>query len=215
MFLMIFCLLFVSTTAVCWMTPVTAEAASVKQGLVKENGKYYYYAVNKAGKSVKVTEKWKTVKVTKNGKTSYSRYYFGKNGAAYAGSEKLGVKTPAVKKIDGKYYGFGVDAKMLKGTYFINEKFYVFSSNGTFDSARRSSLRRAYGWQWKRISDLLSEFRIKYRQKCKRSRSHFKCFEQLRRRKPERIKQRFRKMKENNCKINQTIKMMKKKYYGF
>ena len=34
MFLMIFCLLFVSTTAVCWMTPVTAEAASVKQGLV-------------------------------------------------------------------------------------------------------------------------------------------------------------------------------------
>ena len=56
MFLMIFCLLFVSTTAVCWMTPVTAEAASVKQGLVKENGKYYYYAVNKAGKSVKVTE---------------------------------------------------------------------------------------------------------------------------------------------------------------
>ena len=93
MFLMIFCLLFVSTTAVCWMTPVTAEAASVKQGLVKENGKYYYYAVNKAGKSVKVTEKWKTVKVTKNGKTSYSRYYFGKNGAAYAGSEKLGVNT--------------------------------------------------------------------------------------------------------------------------
>lgn len=69
--------------------------------------------------------------------------------------------------------------------------------------------------QWKRISDLLSEFRIKYRQNAKRSRSHFKCFEQLRRRKPERIKQRFRKMKENNCKINQTIKMMKKKYYGF
>lgn len=61
MFLMIFCLLFVSTTAVCWMTPVTAEAASVKQGLVKENGKYYYYAVNKAGKSVKVTEKWKDI----------------------------------------------------------------------------------------------------------------------------------------------------------
>lgn len=149
MFLMIFCLLFVSATAVCWMTPVTAEAASVKQGLVKENGKYYYYAVNKAGKSVKVTEKWKTVKVTKNGKTSYSRYYFGKNGAAYAGSEKLGVKTPAVKKIDGKYYGFGVDAKMLKGIYFINEKFYVFSSNGTFDSARSSSLRRAYGYEKK------------------------------------------------------------------
>ena len=149
MCLMIFCLLFVSTTAVCWMTPVTAEAASVKKGLVQENGKYYYYAVNKAGKSVKVTEKWKTVKVTKNGKTSYSRYYFGKNGAAYAGSEKLGVKTPAVKKIDGKYYGFGVDAKMLKGTYFINEKFYVFSSNGTFDSARSSSLRRAYGYEKK------------------------------------------------------------------
>ena len=59
------------------------------------------------------------------------------------------LKTPAVKKIDGKYYGFGVDAKMLKGTYFINEKFYVFSSNGTFDSARSSSLRRAYGYEKK------------------------------------------------------------------
>lgn len=145
MFCMIFCLLLASVSAVCWLTPVTAEAADAKEGLVKENGKYYYYAVNKSGKSVKVTEKWKTVKVTKNGKTSYSRYYFGKNGAAYAGSVKAGVKTPAIKKINGKYYGFGTDAKMLKGTYFINEKFYVFSGNGAFDSARSFRLRKAYG----------------------------------------------------------------------
>lgn len=34
------------------------------------------------------------------------------------GSEKLGVKTPAVKKIDGKYYGFGVDAKNAEGNLF-------------------------------------------------------------------------------------------------
>lgn len=85
MFLMIFCLLFVSTTAVCWMTPVTAEAASVKQGLVKENGKYYYYAVNKAGKSVKVTEKWKTVKSHKKWKDILQQILFRKERSSLCG----------------------------------------------------------------------------------------------------------------------------------
>ena len=65
MFLMIFCLLFASASAVFWLTPVSTEAANTgdaKTGLVKEKGKYYYYVINKNGQSEKVTNKWKTVK---------------------------------------------------------------------------------------------------------------------------------------------------------
>ena len=60
MFLMIFCLLFASASAVFWLTPVSTEAADTgdaKTGLVKEKGKYYYYVINKNGQSEKVTNK--------------------------------------------------------------------------------------------------------------------------------------------------------------
>ena len=56
MFLMIFCLLFASASAVFWLTPVSTEAANTgdaKTGLVKEKGKYYYYVINKNGQSEK------------------------------------------------------------------------------------------------------------------------------------------------------------------
>lgn len=153
MFLMIFCLLFTSASAVFWLTPVSTEAADTgdaKTGLVKEKGKYYYYVINKNGQSEKVTNKWKTVKVTKKGKIYSYRYYFGKNGAAYSGSVKLGVKTPAIKKIGTKYYGFDTNARMLKGIYVINDKFYVFNSKtGVYDSAKSSKLRKAYGYEKK------------------------------------------------------------------
>ena len=52
----------------------TAEAATVKQGLVKVKNKYYYY--NAKGKKVK--NKWVTVKV----KGKKQKYYFNKKGAA-------------------------------------------------------------------------------------------------------------------------------------
>lgn len=153
MFLMIFCLLFASVSAVYWLTPVSAEAAdtnAAKTGLVKEKGKYYFYVVNKDGKSEKITNKWRSVKVTSNGKTSTYRYYFGKDGAAYAGSVKLGVKTPAIRKVGTKYYGFDTYARMIKGIYVINDKFYAFNSKtGVYDSAKSSKLRKAYGYQKK------------------------------------------------------------------
>ena len=152
--LMVFCLLFASVSAFCVLTPVSTKAATVKKGLVKENGKYYYYVVKKNCESEKLKEKWKNIKVTKNGKTTTYRYYFGKNGAAYAGSVKFGVKTPAVKKIGSKYYGFGTDARMLKGTYIINDKFYVFNSKtGVYDNGKSTKLRKAYGYE-KKASEL-------------------------------------------------------------
>lgn len=148
MFLMIFCLLVVSTSAAFWFTPVSIKAADTsdtKTGLVKEKGKYYYYVLNEEGQPEKVTNKWKTIKITKNGKTSTYKYYFGKDGAAYAGSVKIGVKTPAVKKVGTKYYGFDVYARMLKGTYVINDKFYVLNSKtGVYDSTKSKKLRKAY-----------------------------------------------------------------------
>lgn len=66
----------------------TAEAATVKQGLVKVKNKYYYY--NAKGKKVK--NKWVTVKV----KGKKQKYYFNKKGAALTG-------TAAVKN---RLYGF-------------------------------------------------------------------------------------------------------------
>ena len=69
-----------------------------RQGLVKEKGKYYYYVINKNGQSEKVTNKWKTVKVTKKGKIYSYRYYFGKNGAAYSGSVEAWCKNTCSQK---------------------------------------------------------------------------------------------------------------------
>lgn len=139
----VLCLLFVQTTVLTVAEPISVQAATVKSGLKKENGKYYYYA-----KGVKVKKAWKTVKVTKNGKTTSYQYYFGSNGAAYAGKKVYGVNTPAVKKIDGKYYGFGVSGRMIKGTYVINEKFYVFNSKtGVYDSAKSTQLRKASAYE--------------------------------------------------------------------
>lgn len=144
----IFACLLLMFFAVC-LSSTTAQAAS-KKGLVKEKGKYYYYIVKKDGTSEKVKETWKTVKVTKNGKTTSYKYYFGKNGAAYAGSIKNGVKVPTVKKINGRYYGFGTNARMLKGIYLINDKFYVFhSKTGIYDRTKSSKLRNAYGYEKK------------------------------------------------------------------
>ena len=56
----------------------TAEAATVKQGLVKVKNKYYYY--NAKGKKVK--NKWVTVKI----KGKKQKYYFNKKGAALTGT---------------------------------------------------------------------------------------------------------------------------------
>ncbi len=56
----------------------TAEATTVKQGLVKVKNKYYYY--NAKGKKVK--NKWVTVKV----KGKKQKYYFNKREAPLTGT---------------------------------------------------------------------------------------------------------------------------------
>lgn len=110
----------------------TVQAASVKSGLKKENGKYYYYVKGK-----KVENTWITVKVS--GK-SY-KYYFAKNGAAYMGSKTYGA---SVKKINGKSYAFDKNARMVKGLCVSNYKFYYFSKKtGVYDSAVTKKFRAA------------------------------------------------------------------------
>lgn len=68
----------VSSISPAALSMQTAEAATVKQGLVKVKNKYYYY--NAKGKKVK--NKWVTVKV----KGKKQKYYFNKKGAALTGT---------------------------------------------------------------------------------------------------------------------------------
>ncbi len=123
------CLLGLSSQAV-----TCSAASSKKNGLVKEKGKYYYYQKGK-----KVTNKWKTI-TTKGKKYTY---YFGKNGAAYAGTVKDGIAIPAVKKVGRATYGFDKKGRRLKGIQVIKEKFYVFSSNGKLNEGKSKKLRQA------------------------------------------------------------------------
>lgn len=151
--------------ALCLSVPTSGLAASssktttakktVKKGLKKENGKYYYY---KNGKKVK--NKWVTIK---SGKTKY-KYYFGKNGAAYMGKKEYGVSVPAVKKIGKYYYGFDTRGRMIKGTYYINGKFYTFSSStGKMSSTNTKKLRSAskYRANYATLKKLLSKLGVK------------------------------------------------------
>ncbi|MDO5337944.1 MAG: hypothetical protein Q4E89_10925 [Eubacteriales bacterium] len=134
----VLCFLFVQTSLAYLVTPISVEGA-VKSGLKKENNNYYYYV---KGKKVKNT--WKNIKVKSNGKTVTYKYYFGSNGAAYKGKKEYGMMIPAFKKIKGKYYAFDHNARMLKGTFVKNGKFYVFhSKTGVYDSAATSKLRKA------------------------------------------------------------------------
>ncbi len=108
-------------------------------GLAKENGKYYYYTGTK--KAVNV---FKTVKIKSSGKVYSYKYYFGKDGAAYQGKKDMfGTAVPAVKKIGSYYYGFNTSARMITGTYVINDKFYAFASNGRLDRTKTNKLRAA------------------------------------------------------------------------
>lgn len=145
-------------SAFCLQAPVTAVtepavvmAAEVKSGLQRENGKIYFYQNGK-----KVVNTWKTVKEIKKGKAIVSRYYFGPNGAAYAGKKVYGVNVPAVKLINGKYYGFGTEGRMLKGIYVVNGKFYFFDTNtGVVNQTKSARLRSAAVYQ-KDASELRS-----------------------------------------------------------
>ena len=153
--------------AMCLQTPAVSmcvEAATTtttKKGLVEKNGKYYFYYKGK-----KIKNKWKTIRI--DGKAY--KYYFGKNGAAYAGKVitsygyKLG-ETLAVKKISGKSYGFNAAGQRVKGiqvsydTSSGNLKFYAFSSKGVLNKTKTAKLRKAAkrGADWAALKKLLGK----------------------------------------------------------
>lgn len=141
------------TTAVEPQTAVSVSlctATAKKNGLKLESGKYYYYK-----NSVKVKNKWLVLK--RSGK--YYKYYFGKDGAAYAGKRVNGENVHKVAKIDGAYYGFDRLGHMLKGTYVINGKLYVFSSkDGKMNRTVSAKLRSAckYGKSTATLKKLLA-----------------------------------------------------------
>lgn len=206
-------LFMVEAPAVCSMPVYSVAAAEttvqdtdVLKGLVKENGKYYYYVDGKMqkgwqnvtttksngqsvtyryyfganGAAYAATPKQKTlvkkisgkyygfnslgrartntfcnVKLKKGKKTFTYRYYFGANGAAYAGKKSYGTAEIAVKKIKGKYYGFNLNGNMVKGTWVKGGKFYVFGKNGVYNASLSKKLRAAAGYE-KEASTLLS-----------------------------------------------------------
>lgn len=113
----------------CMQVPVITEtgavqvqAATVKKGLKKEGTRYYYYE-----NGVRVKNAWRTVSKIQNGKTVSYRYYFDKNGVAYAGKKVNGVTQIALKKISGCYYGFDSYGRMVKGSYLISGAYRIFS----------------------------------------------------------------------------------------
>ncbi|MCD7737347.1 MAG: hypothetical protein LUI07_10390 [Lachnospiraceae bacterium] len=100
-----------------------AAAATTKNGLKKENGKYYYY---KNGTKVKNT--LKSVTVSDGTKAIY---YFGSNGAAIVNT----LKTIKVDGVSCRYY-FGSNGKAYKNkwktiTSSAGKSYrYYFASNG-------------------------------------------------------------------------------------
>lgn len=139
--IIILCLMMIQVPETSITGPSVVSAATVKSGLTKINGKYYYY---KNGKKIK--NKWKTIKTTVNGKTVSYRYYFGSNGAAYAAKKRAGVTYCfAVKTINGKKYGFDTQGHMLKGIYVSSkEKFYVFNAKtGVYNATRSAKFNKA------------------------------------------------------------------------
>ena len=136
------CLVLVQTVFISGSAVTEVKAATVKSGLKKEKGNYYYYVKGK-----KITNQWKTIKTTSKGKTTSYKYYFGKNGAAYMApvpydKSKYNV---LVKKIGGKQYGFDQSAHLVgKGDYVTADFiFYSFTKAGVVDSARTKAVRKA------------------------------------------------------------------------
>ncbi len=134
---------------------IVAQAAG-KSGLFKEGGKFYYYSNDK-----KVVNSWKKVKVKIGGKNVKYSFYFGSDGAAYAGSTNAdGILTLAKKKISGKTYGFDQLGHMLTGVYVSKGQFYVFNSGtGVFDKKSSKKLRAAAkeGTAYATLIDLLAK----------------------------------------------------------
>lgn len=118
-------------------------AGSDRNVLVKKIGGYYY-GFNKKGQML--AGKFYNVKIKSGSKTVTYRYYFTSSGKAYAGKKTTYGIELAVKKINGKWYGFLENGRMAKGIYLNakNNKLYYFNAkNGVYSSARSKKLNSA------------------------------------------------------------------------
>jgi len=142
--LLILCLAMAQTPAVSNViggTSITAQAAT-QNGLVKKNGKYYYYK-----NGVKLKNTWKTVtKTSSSGKTTTNKYYFGSNGAAVMATTTMDCTyNIKVKTINGKKYGFDTKARLASGIYAdeLTGKLYYFNAKGVYNATKTKKLRAA------------------------------------------------------------------------
>ena len=160
--LLILCLGLFQTSALPLFPAETVQAAvfkAVKNGLKKENGKYYYYQ-----KGVKVKKKLIRISDTKiyyfssNGSAVTNafktltdtdgkkyRFYFGSAGKAVVASKIYGQgKNFVVKKINGVYYGFDTLGHLIKGMW-VDQKgtLSFFENNGAYSAAKTKPLRSA------------------------------------------------------------------------
>lgn len=158
--LLVLCIILAQNILCCPEAGETVQAATIRKGLIKEGNHYFFYINNK-----RVTNTWKTVKTTANGKTVYYRYYFGSNGKAYAAKDlKKSMKynkNIVLKKIGKYYYGFDRLGHMVKSGYYNNPlKYdsngdpytYYFDKNGRCDSAKSKAIRKAGAYKANAVS---------------------------------------------------------------
>lgn len=194
-------------TAGSWMSPVLCgyaavsenaedynNHASVKNGLVKEGGYFYYYEEGEP-----VTGSW----ITADNDT----YYFGSDGRAAVFSCKIkgtyyvfdqdgklqqpsGTKIVKVEAGNGKIkkyyvnkngeavsgwskdqnYYFDETGEMVTGIIVLKAKFYCFNTGGKYNKAKTQKIRKAAGYE-KPLAELL-----KYIGKPKKSKYYASCY---------------------------------------
>lgn len=127
--------------------PVIVEAAPLKtiSKVVRDKKTQKIYPADSKGKRIKLTNCWARLK-----SNTSVRYYFGKDGAAYAAKKISGVKYNFItKKIGSYYYGFNTSGRMIKGTYCsVYGKLYYFSTKtGRYDKNTTKKYRAAVGYR--------------------------------------------------------------------
>lgn len=158
--LILMCLLLAQVAVPSLQAAQNVQAATVNNGLKKENGKYYYYNNGK-----KVTNRFVKVAVSKkaDGTVVYKKMYFGAKGAAYTATETTGV---IAKTIGDKKYGFDTKGYLLtKGLYVRKdtEKFLYIGTGGVYDAAVSAKFNRAavYKNKYSTLASLLKQYNLK------------------------------------------------------
>ncbi len=119
------CLVMIQAPVQIFTQAAEVQAATKKQVKYSTKDEKYYYYEN--GKRVKLKSKWVTV--------SGRKYYFGKEGYAFAAPKEEGVTYNIItKRIGSKTYGFDSKARMVKsGLYYkLDGTCYYFNSKGEY-----------------------------------------------------------------------------------